>query len=371
MAALGWITENFTARPESRASRRSRDAEKAGQQGWYYYVFTLARTLAEYERLTEEAPRREGQPRHRYTTGGPSSRDAILERRRDDGWWVNDGRGAVGRGRARPRHELRDAGPGGAERALPVAPMSARRERPDNRAGGTGGTGAEAARRAALATAARDVLDGGRTVGRDGRDAWFGAGDRCRHVPSSPARPRRRRPPSVPSGRRRCVRCRARARARRSSPARVLRFSGRSPASAGAVALLYLAVATAAAGLVRPARRRPRCPSMPGGRPSRPLVLWTAMAGLFWADPVAERLAAHGAPRVSAGRAPRRSGARPGLRRRRASIGSAPPRSTSTCRWPPRSSSVRVPSSTGALWLVVGLVAAGGGKWGRRRSTAG
>jgi hypothetical protein len=27
--------------------------------------------------------------------------------------------------------------------------------------------------------------------------------------------------------------------------------------------------------------------------------------------------------------------------------------------------------STGALWLVVGLVAAGGGKWGRRHSTAG
>ena len=53
VAALGWITENFTVE-RNPGFEASVDAQKAGQQGYYYYVFTLARTLAQFEALTAE-----------------------------------------------------------------------------------------------------------------------------------------------------------------------------------------------------------------------------------------------------------------------------------------------------------------------------
>ena len=53
VAALGWITQNFSL-DRNPGFEGAADPEKAGQQGWYYYVYTLARTLAEYERITQK-----------------------------------------------------------------------------------------------------------------------------------------------------------------------------------------------------------------------------------------------------------------------------------------------------------------------------
>jgi squalene-hopene/tetraprenyl-beta-curcumene cyclase len=53
VAALGWLTRNWTLE-RNPGFEADKDAAKAGQQGLYYYYFTLARTLALYEKVTRK-----------------------------------------------------------------------------------------------------------------------------------------------------------------------------------------------------------------------------------------------------------------------------------------------------------------------------
>ncbi len=53
VAALGWITKNWTLE-RNPGFEESKDPAVAGQQGLYYYYFTLARTLALYEKVTKK-----------------------------------------------------------------------------------------------------------------------------------------------------------------------------------------------------------------------------------------------------------------------------------------------------------------------------
>lgn len=87
VGALGWITENFTV-VRNPGFEGSTDAEKAGQQGFYYYAFTLARTLAQFEAITKEPlVVKDGQGVvHDWRA---ELAQALLDRQRDDGWWAN------------------------------------------------------------------------------------------------------------------------------------------------------------------------------------------------------------------------------------------------------------------------------------------
>jgi hypothetical protein len=86
-AALGWISRNFTV-GRNPGFESTADPAKEGQQGFYYYVFTMARALAEYERLTKK-------PLEVKDASGKSHdwrselAEELLKRRRADGWWVN------------------------------------------------------------------------------------------------------------------------------------------------------------------------------------------------------------------------------------------------------------------------------------------
>lgn len=88
VAALGWILRNFTLE-RNPGFEATDDPAKAGQQGYYYYVFTVARTLAEYEALTKKPLEvRDAQGGvHAWRTGLAWE---LLKRRRADGWWVNE-----------------------------------------------------------------------------------------------------------------------------------------------------------------------------------------------------------------------------------------------------------------------------------------
>jgi squalene-hopene/tetraprenyl-beta-curcumene cyclase len=53
VAALGWITRNWTLE-RNPGFEHAKDAAVAGQQGLYYYYFTLARTLSLYEKVAKK-----------------------------------------------------------------------------------------------------------------------------------------------------------------------------------------------------------------------------------------------------------------------------------------------------------------------------
>jgi squalene-hopene/tetraprenyl-beta-curcumene cyclase len=83
VAAFGWISKNFdmTKNPGMPADR--------AEQAYYYYVYTAARTLAEYERLVKgplAITDAQGRPRD----WRKEVADALLSRRGADGWWAND-----------------------------------------------------------------------------------------------------------------------------------------------------------------------------------------------------------------------------------------------------------------------------------------
>ena len=88
LAALGWIAENFTV-AKNPGFEAATDAEVAGQQGYYYYVFTLARTLAEYEALTKKPLVVKDKGGNEHDWRAELAR-AILDRQREDGWWANE-----------------------------------------------------------------------------------------------------------------------------------------------------------------------------------------------------------------------------------------------------------------------------------------
>jgi squalene-hopene/tetraprenyl-beta-curcumene cyclase len=63
VAAVGWISKNFTV-DRNPGFETAKDPQKAGQQGYYYYLLTMARALATYEKalgkpfaVTDEAGR--------------------------------------------------------------------------------------------------------------------------------------------------------------------------------------------------------------------------------------------------------------------------------------------------------------------------
>jgi squalene-hopene/tetraprenyl-beta-curcumene cyclase len=53
LAALGWLTRSFTV-DRNPGFEGAQDPAKASMQGYYYYVFTMARALALYESLTKK-----------------------------------------------------------------------------------------------------------------------------------------------------------------------------------------------------------------------------------------------------------------------------------------------------------------------------
>ncbi len=86
-AAIGWIQDHFTL-DRNPGFESAKDPEKAGQQGWYYYVFTMARALTAYELVT-------GKPLEIKDDQGQTHNwraelvQALLDRQKDDGTWVN------------------------------------------------------------------------------------------------------------------------------------------------------------------------------------------------------------------------------------------------------------------------------------------
>jgi len=88
LAALGWISANFTV-ARNPGFEAATDPERAGQQGWYYYATTLARTLAQYEALTKKplVVKDAAGTEHDWRA---ELAQALLDRQREDGWWVNE-----------------------------------------------------------------------------------------------------------------------------------------------------------------------------------------------------------------------------------------------------------------------------------------
>jgi hypothetical protein len=87
VAAFGWISRNFAV-DRNPGFESAADPVKAGQQGYYYYLFTMARTLAEYERAVG-APVRVTDETGAVHAWRVEVAEALLARVRDDGWWVN------------------------------------------------------------------------------------------------------------------------------------------------------------------------------------------------------------------------------------------------------------------------------------------
>lgn len=87
-AAFGWISDNYTL-DRNPGFEASADPEQEGQQGYYYYLYTLARTLAEYERATG-APLvvKDGEGKEHHWRADVVQ--ALLQRQQDDGTWVNE-----------------------------------------------------------------------------------------------------------------------------------------------------------------------------------------------------------------------------------------------------------------------------------------
>jgi squalene-hopene/tetraprenyl-beta-curcumene cyclase len=87
LAAMGWLTRNFTLE-RNPGFEAAVDPEQAGQQGFYYYLFTMARTLGEYEALTKEALVVTDAEGAKHNWRAELARK-LLDRRGEDGWWTN------------------------------------------------------------------------------------------------------------------------------------------------------------------------------------------------------------------------------------------------------------------------------------------
>jgi squalene-hopene/tetraprenyl-beta-curcumene cyclase len=87
VAAVGWLTKNFTV-DRNPGFESLKDPETAGQQGYYYYLLTMSRALAEYEKAT-------GKPLAvADATGRPRAwrqevAARLAELQRADGSWAN------------------------------------------------------------------------------------------------------------------------------------------------------------------------------------------------------------------------------------------------------------------------------------------
>jgi squalene-hopene/tetraprenyl-beta-curcumene cyclase len=87
LAALAWLMSHWTVE-RNPGFEEAKDPAKEGQQGYYYYLFTAARTLALYEKRT-------GKPLVVRDADGNVHdwRREIVERlqglQREDGTWMN------------------------------------------------------------------------------------------------------------------------------------------------------------------------------------------------------------------------------------------------------------------------------------------
>ena len=87
VAAVGWISKNFTV-DRNPGFESTEDAAKKGQQGYFYYLLTMSRALAEYEKATGKALA--------VTDAEGKARDwrrevaaKIVSLQKADGSWVN------------------------------------------------------------------------------------------------------------------------------------------------------------------------------------------------------------------------------------------------------------------------------------------
>jgi squalene-hopene/tetraprenyl-beta-curcumene cyclase len=87
IGALGWLTRNFTLE-RNPGFEGAEEPEKAGQQGYYYYLVTMARALGEYERLTK-APLKVVDAAGKAHDWRKELCEALLQRVGEDGRWTN------------------------------------------------------------------------------------------------------------------------------------------------------------------------------------------------------------------------------------------------------------------------------------------
>jgi squalene-hopene/tetraprenyl-beta-curcumene cyclase len=86
-AAIAWLERHFTV---ERNPVREHDGEKAGREGYYYYLLTMARAAAEYEKATAKPwkPKDASGKEHDWRK---ELADRLATIQRDDGSWVNEG----------------------------------------------------------------------------------------------------------------------------------------------------------------------------------------------------------------------------------------------------------------------------------------
>ncbi|MCC7136988.1 MAG: hypothetical protein IT460_01000 [Planctomycetes bacterium] len=87
-AAVGWISRNFTVE-RNPGFEQAKDPAKAGMQGYFYYLQTMARALAEYEKATGKVlavTDAAGRP-HEWRKEVAAK---LVSLQRADGSWAND-----------------------------------------------------------------------------------------------------------------------------------------------------------------------------------------------------------------------------------------------------------------------------------------
>jgi squalene-hopene/tetraprenyl-beta-curcumene cyclase len=88
VAAVGWLQNHFTL-DRNPGFEEAQDPAKAGQQGYYYYLRTMSRALAEFERATGKplaVKDRDGAP-HAWRK---EVVERVLSLQKPEGFWVND-----------------------------------------------------------------------------------------------------------------------------------------------------------------------------------------------------------------------------------------------------------------------------------------
>lgn len=88
LAALAWLSSRFTLE-RNPGFEGAKDPAKAGMQGYYYFLFTAARTLDLYERATKKPlVVRDGEGRERAWRAELAEK--LLSLQREDGGWRNE-----------------------------------------------------------------------------------------------------------------------------------------------------------------------------------------------------------------------------------------------------------------------------------------
>ncbi len=88
LAALAWLTSRFTL-DRNPGFEGARDPAKEGMQGYYYYLFTAARTLAVYEKVTKKPlVVRDADGRERAWRA--ELVEKLVSLQREDGGWKNE-----------------------------------------------------------------------------------------------------------------------------------------------------------------------------------------------------------------------------------------------------------------------------------------